>query len=84
MPQLTVRNVPEDVIEAIREEAAEGGTSMNAIVRLALQEHVEQRRWQKRVEDIIPEMDALRARIEKRHGGLLDESWPIIREFRDR
>ena len=84
MSQLTVRNVPEDVIEAIREEAAEGDTSMNAVIRLALQKHVEQRQWQKRAQDIIPEMDALRARIEKRHGGLLDESWPIIREFRDR
>ena len=84
MPQLTVRNVPEDVIEAIREEAAEGGTSMNAVIRMALQKHVEQRQWQKRAQDIIPEMDALRARIEKRHGGLLDESWPLIREDRDR
>ncbi|MCY4456190.1 MAG: ribbon-helix-helix protein, CopG family [Chloroflexi bacterium] len=84
MSQLTVRNVPEDVIETLREEAAEDGTSVNAVVRVALQEHVEKRRWQKRAQDVIPEMDALRARIEKRHGGLLDESWPLIREDRDR
>ena len=84
MSQLTVRSVPEDVIAALREEAAEGGTSVNAVVRVALQKHVEQRQWQKRVQDVIPEMNALRARIEERHGGLLDESWPIIREDRDR
>ena len=84
MPQLTVRNVPEEVVEALREEASEQGTSVNAVVRGALRAHVEQRQWRERVQEALPLMDELRARIEKRHGGLLEESWPILREFRDR
>ncbi len=84
MAQITVRNVPDDVMEALREEAAENGTSMNALVRAALQELAEQRQWRKRAQDAIPRMKELQARIRERHGGLLDESWPLIREDRDR
>ena len=84
MPQLTVRNVPEEVVEALRQEASEHGTSVNAVVRDALRAHIEQRQWRGRVQEALPLMDELRARIEKRHGGLLEESWPILREFRDR
>lgn len=84
MPQLTVRNVPEEVVEALREEASQGGISINAVARAALQEHVERLEWRLRVQRVIPEMDALRARIAERHGGLLEESWPLIREDRDR
>ena len=84
MAQITVRNVPDDVMEALREEAAEKSTSMNALARAALQQLAEQREWRKRARDIIPQMNALRARIEERNGGPLDESWPLIREDRDR
>ncbi len=84
MAQITVRNVPDDVMEALREEAAENGTSMNALVRAALQELAKQRQWRKRAQDAIPKMIELQARIRERHGGLLDESWPLIREDRDR
>lgn len=84
MPQLTVRNVPEDMVEALREEAAEGGTSMNAVVRDALRAHIEQREWRKRAEHAIPAMEELRARIAEEAGGTLSSSVPIIREFRER
>ena len=84
MAQITVRNVPDDVMEALRDEAAEKSTSMNALVRAALQELAEQRQWRKRTQDAIPRMNELQARIRERHGGLLDESWPLIREDRDR
>ena len=47
-------------------------------------ESSEERERRMHFERAIAEMDALRARIEERNGGPLDESWPIIREFRDR
>ena len=84
MQQLTVRNVPDDVMEALREEAAAGGRSVNGVARSALQEHIERRRSMMRLSARLPAIDALRARIAERAGGPLDESVPLIREDRER
>ena len=84
MQQLTVRNVPNDVMEALREEAAEGGRSVNGVARSALEEHIERRRSRMLLEDRVRAMDALRTRIAERAGGPLDESVPLIREDRER
>ena len=84
MKQITVRDVPQDVVRALREEAGEVGQSMNAVARSALQEHVEQRRERMRLARVLPAMDDLRARIAKRAGGEIEESVPLIRADRDR
>ena len=84
MNQITVRDVPQDVVRALREEAGEVGQSMNAVARSALQEHVEQRRERMRLARVLPAMDDLRARIAKRAGGEIEESVPLIRADRER
>jgi plasmid stability protein len=84
MSQMTLRDIPEDVVDALREEAAERGQSMNAIVRSVLEAHVQEERRRREMEDAMRAADALRKRIEERHGGLLSESWPLIREDRER
>lgn len=84
MPQLTIRNVPDDVIEALRADASDSGRSMSAVARDALREHAQRRQWRERAREAIPRMAARRAEIEERNGGPLEESWPLIREDRDR
>jgi plasmid stability protein len=84
MKQLTVRDVPDGIVQALRAEAGEVGQSMNAVARSALQEHVEQRRARMRLERLLPAMDELRARIAARAGGELEESVPLIRADRER
>lgn len=84
MQQLTVRNVPDDVMRALREEASETGRSLSVVARTALQEHVERRRAGQRLADRAQAMDALRARIAERTGGVLDDSVPLIRQDRER
>src|SRR5688572_16047214 len=83
MKQITVREVPEDVVQVLREEAAEYGYSLNTVVRTALAEHAERRRRTKRASDAVPRLDALRERIRREHGGDLSDSTELIREDRD-
>ena len=78
MQQLTVRDVPDDVMDALREAAEERGHSVNAVARAALAEYAAQRRWRHRLTSRLPAMDALRARIAARHGGPLDDSAGLI------
>ena len=82
--QLTVRDVPADVVEALREEAASHGQSINAIVRDALSEHVRRRRQQRQLAEGLHAMQELRERIARSHGGDLDDSVPLLREDRER
>ncbi len=84
MKQLTLRDIPEEVVQALREEAAERGQSMNAVARSALAEHVERRRWSQRLRERLPVMDALRNRIARRHGRELDDSAALVRADRER
>ena len=84
MKQLTVRNLPDDVVEALHEEAAESGRSVNAVARSALQEHTRRRHSRMRLEGGVRAMDALRARIKEYAGGTLSSSVPLIREDRER
>lgn len=82
--QLTVRDVPEDVIRVLRKRAKESGRSMNAVARAALEEYAEREAWQERLRDQLPKMDELRERIRPAHGGDLSDSTDLIREDRDR
>ncbi len=84
MRHLTVRNVPDEVMRALREEASETGRSLNVVARSALRDHIERRRAGQRLADRAQAMDALRARIAERTGGVLDDSVSLIREDRER
>ena len=84
MQHLTIRDVPDDVMRALREEASETGRSRNVVVRSALRDHVERRRARQRLADRAQAMDALRARIAERTGGVLDDNVSLIREDRER
>src|SRR5687768_935489 len=82
MKQLTIRDVPEDVVQMLREEAAEHGHSLNTVVRTALAEHADRRRRAKRFQEALPRLDALREQIRREHGGDLSDSTELIREDR--
>jgi len=82
--QITVRDVPDDVVEALRECARDGGQSLNSIARTALAEYAARRRWRRRLAEQLPAMDALRERIAARRGGELPESVPLIASDRER
>jgi plasmid stability protein len=79
VPTLHIRNVPEEVYDALREQAKERGTSMNAEAIGILEDGV---RWKRR------SWDEVMARIEenaKKIGFGPDWSAPedVIREGRD-
>ena len=42
MAQLTVRDVPDEIVSVLKKEAAERGTSLNAVIRRALEEYAAQ------------------------------------------
>ncbi len=82
--QLTVRDVPDDVVQALREEAQAERRSMNAVARAALAEHVQRRARRAGLTAYLPEMDRLRRRVAERLGSELNDSAELIREDRDR
>ena len=82
--QLTIRDVPDEVVKELRAEAQEHGQSLNSVVRFALLEYVEGRRRRQRLAEGLAEMDALRERIRREHGGDLEDSVPLLREDRER
>lgn len=84
MNQLTIRSVPDDVLRALREEAAERGQSVNTVVREALEAHAARRRDYARLGERIAAADALRERIARRVGGKLSNSAELIRQDRER
>ena len=83
MVQVTVRNVPEDVIATLKGEAEEDGVSLNAVLRTALVERAEQWRRIARMRRAVPRLDALRRRVAEEQGAFAD-STPFIREDRER
>jgi hypothetical protein len=82
--QLTVRDVPDAVVLALRAEARDDRRSLNAVVRAALAEHVERRQRRARLGAYLPEMDRLRRRVADRIGHELEGSADLIREDRER
>ena len=76
MPQLLVRNVPRDVVEALKRQAAGHGRSAEAEHRAILEKALRAGR------------EAFRARAgrlrEETRGRILGESAGLIREDRDR
>jgi plasmid stability protein len=86
MAQLTIRDVPEDVVNDLHDQAAELHTSLNAVARAALLEHVELRRKQRRLATLLPSLEELhRAILEDRgNAPLPSDSTEFIREDRHR
>lgn len=58
MGSMVIRNIPDDVLKRFRERAREDGKSAEELAREAIAEKAKPSR-----EEIIREMDALRARI---------------------
>lgn len=84
MIQLTIRGVPEPDLEALREEAAATGRSLNSIVCTAIAEHIERERRRRALAEAIPEIREFRERLRLEHGGDFSDSTPLIRADRDR
>ena len=80
MTQLTIRNVPDEVARALREEAKQSGRSLNTVAREALEQHVDQRSATHRV----AAMNELREDIRRAVGGELSDSAGLIAEDRGR
>ncbi|MFZ3236325.1 MAG: Arc family DNA-binding protein [Stellaceae bacterium] len=76
MPQLLVRGVPEDVVEALKRRAAEHGRSAEAEHRIILEEILRPRRA-----DFWERAARLRAETRGRH---LTDSTELIRRHRDK
>ncbi|MBX5465636.1 MAG: hypothetical protein IRZ26_08815 [Clostridia bacterium] len=85
MRQLLIRDVPEDVAAALREEAEERHTSLNSVALEAVREFAERRRRRKELERLLPAFDALRLAILERRGGApTTETALLVREDRAR
>ncbi len=84
MSQLTVRDVPDDVMDVLRKAATRRGLSLNATVKAMLTEQAAEERRRELAEASVARIKALRERIREEHGGDFEESWPLIREDRDR
>jgi antitoxin FitA len=58
MATLTIRNVPEEIRDRIRREAAEHGRSMESEVRLTLTEHYRNKRSPEEIEKLLADLRA--------------------------
>jgi plasmid stability protein len=58
MPTLTIRNLPEDVHDALRREAAEHRRSMEEEARRALTERFRRRRSQEEIDAMLASLEA--------------------------
>jgi plasmid stability protein len=84
MTHLTIRDVPDDVVEELRAEAQEAGMSLTAFVRIVLREGAERRRWRRELRAGVSGMRALREEIAEYAGGSVSDSVDLIREDRAR
>jgi len=81
---LTIRDVPDDVVEALRAEGGEAGISFTAFVRTVLRHSAERGGWRRKLRAGVSGMRALREEIAEHTGGGLSDSVDVIREDRDR
>ena len=80
--QLTIRDLPEDDIDALKREAVARGVSLNSVLRSIISAQAGKLR-RREMDDDIRAMERLRARIAERAGGYLPDSTQLIREDRD-
>ncbi|MEW6278803.1 MAG: hypothetical protein AB1758_09290 [Candidatus Eremiobacterota bacterium] len=83
MATLHLRGVPEDVYEALKEEARRAGRSLTSIGLEAVQAHVQRIRRRNELAEVQTEMAGLRERIRQRVGTLSDSS-DLISQDRQR
>ena len=75
MPNLQVRNVPQDLHERLRRQAREGNCSMRALVLAAIERELRRREWQERwakrpeIDLGVSAAEAIRAERDLRDGG---------------
>jgi plasmid stability protein len=82
MPNLTVRNIPEEDYSELQQEARENRRSVNAEVLKAIAERAEARRRRRQADRAMRELDRLREEISKKYPDA-PESVELIREIRD-
>lgn len=81
MPNYSIRDVPQEVHAALKQEAARTRRSLNGLVVKLLTDHVEEVDHRRRLGQAGKLMDALRKKILKRRG-LLSDSADLLREDR--
>ncbi|MBI4866204.1 MAG: hypothetical protein HY816_04555 [Candidatus Wallbacteria bacterium] len=74
MRHLTIRNLPDDVHETLKEEASASHVSTTRVVLAALTEYAETIRRRQRLTQVIPQMNALRRKIHRRIGKTTDSA----------
>lgn len=74
MAQVLVRGLEQDVVDRLKAKAKANGTSVEEVARKALRDVARPDR-----EEIIAELDRIRAMTPKK----LDDTTPLIREYRD-
>lgn len=85
MAQLTVRDVPEDVLATLRGEAEALRVSLNTIILNAIREHEQQLLRRRRLFAALPGLDQLLAEtLSRRHGVPTADSVALLREDRGR
>lgn len=82
MAGLTVRNIPEDVMQKLREAAAEEKRSVNAQVVHWLEEAARKRMSPEERERLFSDIQTLREETFRRHG-MGSDSAKLIRRMRD-
>lgn len=81
MPSLQIRNVPEDLLNEIREEARKEHRSVTAQALVMISDAMENRKRKQRVEELLAKADEIR-RTTKRTKNIPD-SVEIIRQARE-
>jgi len=84
---LLIRGVPERIHREVERLAEAGNLSVNQmliqLIKEAVQYEEEKKESQKRREEAFNRLEAIRKEISKKYGRQ-EESWKLIREFRDR
>jgi hypothetical protein len=82
MPSLTIRNIPEHLMEDLRRIAKRERRSVNAQAIYCLEEATQSHRNLARRARVVKEINALREEIHRRHG-LGSDSTELIRRMRN-
>lgn len=83
--QISVRAVPGDILEALRQEAKETHMSLNSIIVNALEEHVRRRARRLSLARHLPDFRSFKEEVlTRRHGQPTSESAELVHEDRRR
>ncbi|MCL6595169.1 MAG: ribbon-helix-helix protein, CopG family [Firmicutes bacterium] len=83
MAFLTVRDLPDDVYDALKAEARASGRSLASVVRDALSAHAEEYRQRLRLRDALRTLEAFHDAVLRRRGGVAtSDSTDLVRDDR--